>query len=635
MYKFYVLLNSITREVTPLNADKLSLVTDKESGKIFFRTKLNGSPLFAGSDFEFFNQVEHSHSRCSTVEFHVHKKCNGSYSLYWIGKFGMNSGKWNPDKCTVEFEIEVNDEYTDILKNAKKKVNILDLPGGNAVSATISGYRFERANCGGITTEGQANTYSGCKIRQGLQEGGSGIEFGSGQQGPSFEHIVGTCNDYSIDDGWVPYYAIYPKATQTNVIPARYVHEIQMQFIREYAETPDVDGEPVEPIGGGWIPLEGKVEINGFIYSRWARTPFGELSFNYTWSLQPGCVLRADLEIDFGTVDTFNRNRIFNDAMEYVTQQAFGMGVVSDFFSHNGDDTYPENEAYTKAKENLSNLLIAQKSDIIDPYSSEPARKGELTFEELAEIWKIFNCDWRLIDGSIRVEHVSYWQNVGQFDLTTSQYEKYSKYNNSYEYERELAPKTELFEFMETSVNEDFVGLPIEYDSICVNQDPESNSKTFKVNATTDISFIRTKRDVIANEGFVLIVHDGEGNVKEEAGRITNLSLPNNHLSWANLHWNYHRWGRVLDSGTMNGINTMFFSIFKQKKQVPITIPYCCTEINPYGTIKTFLGTGDLLTMEENLYTGMVKIEVIHGTGELTGSLEDRQFDDSFDLSFN
>jgi hypothetical protein len=631
VYKFYVTINSTTRQVYPKNADKLSIVTDEESGQIFKRRKLSGNPMFCGDDFKFFYSIETSYSRCSTVTFDIQKKCSGAYSSYWQGTFGMNNGKWSLDKGTVEFEIQTQDDYTLIFNNSKTAVNILNLSEKFTVSATISGYNFEFGEpLFTRTTAADLENVNGCYYREYIQSGSEVVDLGPGKAAPDLSILVDQAfidDNYPSSAGWVPYYAIYYDGGLSGI------HQVEIQFIREKAETPnDAAGAPVEPSGSGWTNM-GPFEKNGFTFTRWSRAPFGGTISTYLWDTISGCDLKATFEISIGTLDTFDRNRSFNQAMEYMADELFGLYIVSDFFSLNGDDTYPSNDAYTQAKDNLASLLIAQKSDIIDPYSSEPAKKGELTFEDLQEIWKIFNCQWKIIDGNIRVEHISYWENEGLLDLTLSPYNTFSRNCNSYEYERESLPKYEQFEFMEESFNADFVGLPIIYDSICVNQDKDSNRKILKVNVTTDISYIRIRRDAVAPEGFVLIARSGT-DIITEAGKISGVTLPNNHLSWANLHYNYFRWNRVLDTGIMNGVSTPFFSAIKTKKQIPITIPYCCLDIDDNSRIKTFLGTGILLTMEENLYSGTTKIEVIHDIGELAGSFDDRQFDDSFDLSF-
>ncbi len=322
MYKFYVKVGAITREVTPYNAEKLALVTDKEQGRIFYRKKLNGSPLFKGDDYKWFNALEHSYSRCSTVTFEIHKKCSGVYSLEWTGEFGMSDGKWSPDKGTVEFTINPIDEYTDVIKNSKRKINILDIQDLVTVDSDIVGYEFEFADCSGITngtTGATARSVEGCTIASPISE--SVILNPEFDTKLAFSIFQDQCIQFREDTGlgWIPYSVRLYQGYQSGPI---FVHPFDIRYVREYKETPDVDGESVPPAGDNWAELVGKVVKDGFTYTRWARTPFGldPTDVNYVWDVKSCDDIVVNVNFGSTTTDTFSRNRSWNQVMEYVTQ---------------------------------------------------------------------------------------------------------------------------------------------------------------------------------------------------------------------------------------------------------------------------------------------------------------------------
>jgi hypothetical protein len=204
-------------------------------------------------------------------------------------------------------------------------------------------------------------------------------------------------------------------------------------------------------------------------------------------------------------------------------------------------------------------------------------------------------------------------------------------------------PKQEKYSFME-SKNYDFIGAPIEYTGACVNQNAKENVKTYMAdNITTDLDFIMKETpdsSAISSDGFVILANEnlgGQLEVINEVGLISGGIVSNGHLSWANLHYNYHRHGRSLMSGLMNNKPTSFLSVVRTKKQVPLTVRrrYPDNEITWQTGVKTACGIGKVNSSEYSLYTETITLDLLHNIGELSGSAIPRQFDNSFDHSFN
>ena len=292
---------------------------------------------------------------------------------------------------------------------------------------------------------------------------------------------------------------------------------------------------------------------------------------------------------------TYTRNRFIYNAslapdlgknvLEYLADKILtGVTVSSTFFS---DATNP----VTLAANKLKYLMIAQKSDIIRPASSNAATIAMMSWNDLMEILKgMFEVYWDYDAGTntINVEHKSFWSTSAGMDLRSQVIAK----NNKFAYLKDKMPKYEKFSWME-ALSDNFKGLAIWYDSKCVNQDSESNSVETILNVTTDLEYIQTTPLEISDEGFVVICNNYGGGVytvERSLGVYANEVRYNMHLSWANLHNAYFRHERVLSEGYLNGSLTDFWSAQKNKGQECFAI--VCPEdgYDPADYITTELG---------------------------------------------
>lgn len=320
----------------------------------------------------------------------------------------------------------------------------------------------------------------------------------------------------------------------------------------------------------------------------------------------------------------YDQNRTLEGVLDVLTAACGDIQSVSDFFEMNppGDTPgYAPGVNYVTGDSNkVSNLLIAQKSDIIDPTVSQAATRAMVSFNSfMGMLREMFQVYWLIEGGNLRLEHISWFTRTANpnFDLTDPAKTKYIDGKNIYSYEKAKMPKYERYKWSE-ALNTDFIGAEIRYDSICVNQDPKSNVLEHAPgNVATDIGYIFNSPTEIEKTGLVFLVNDVSGGVytiASETGRLSGLVKPNMHLSWANLHYNYHRHNRVLNTGYMNNTLTIFIDPRRTKKQADISVPYCCDEeLDPMTElVTTFLGAGEIDSMKFKVKSNTITITLLH-----------------------
>ena len=304
--------------------------------------------------------------------------------------------------------------------------------------------------------------------------------------------------------------------------------------------------------------------------------------------------------------EIYTRNRWLIDVIEFLADNIIpGVAVVSSFF--NDATNY-----VTGIASRVNLITVAQKSDIKRPTSSNPATAANTTWNDFMNILKtMFNVYW-IYDGvNVIVEHYSYFSKTAGLDLQT---QAIAVKSNKYSYDKPEMPKYEKFLWAEAS-NIAFVGVPIWYDSPCVS----SKTREYTVPVTTDIEMIQANTFTIADEGFVFLANYYDGpalRVWFADSKYGTYFKYNMDLSWANLQDAFHRHGRVLEEGYMNGRLTKFASIIPTKQQ----------EINAIVCYDDNYDPNDLITTElgETYFDGekgVVKSATIKPDGEVRFTL--------------
>lgn len=409
-------------------------------------------------------------------------------------------------------------------------------------------------------------------------------------------------------------------------------------WYREVVTVPCVAGEPTLPSGTGWVEYSNDcVGLNTVTYVRppsqsypitttdcAGGTPATPSIFG-NWQLIR-CENDVAYWIDLGDKLIYDRNRDLGEVLLFMIQSICPdiECVVSDYFQWNPENSSPDNYISGTANQ-FNKILIAQKSDIKRPNSSEKATKGEISFLEMMEKLKdTFNVDWFIDDDCcLRIEHVNYGRNVNSKDLRALiQDENYpDTYRNKYKYDTDRLNKVDTFKFQEAK-NPDFVGCPIEYYDMnrvvypCVGKEKiDHNVDCF----TTDIDHVRFDTEDIDDAGFVLIAteDDGAGGLKVivDDGNLTGLPINNAPLSWANLHDPFWKYEASNINGWMNCKFTEFETVKKHKIGEPFTIPFCCDdikEINEYGAYTTEMGVGKIEKFSYDPRANNIKLELIY-----------------------
>jgi hypothetical protein len=159
--------------------------------------------------------------------------------------------------------------------------------------------------------------------------------------------------------------------------------------------------------------------------------------------------------------------------------------------------------------------------------------------------------------------------------------------------------------------NVDFTGLPISYEGCIITGDEISHSAS-EITTDIDPNFLFSEA---SKEGFCMFhcnstpESDGTYLIKPAIGKISNLEYKNAHLSWANLHDAYWKYGRYLPQGKMNGQDTAF-SIRPLKYQKEISFPYCFGDFKPQRLIRTYLGDGIVKTASFSFKTNDITVSL-------------------------
>lgn len=294
---------------------------------------------------------------------------------------------------------------------------------------------------------------------------------------------------------------------------------------------------------------------------------------------------------------------LVKDSIDYILEQIACdgiIGVTSDFFEWNpqGDAPgYVAGQNYVTGLPNqVNDIALVQKSDAKDPNASNPATIGKAKFKDFTKwLLEMFQVYWFIDGNRIRFEHISYFQEVLGLDLTLPEYALEMVKSNRYTFNSIERPKYETFKFDE-SANQDFIGDDIYYDTLCVNQDSDTNVLEHNVNGiTTDIQFVINSPSDVGNNGFVMLATEQSGSTYVTIvaeGALSGNDIANAPLSWANLHRDFFLHYRYWKEGYLNNTFTVFDSFRNTIIQDPVSIKICCDllSFDASDAIKTPLG---------------------------------------------
>lgn len=309
--------------------------------------------------------------------------------------------------------------------------------------------------------------------------------------------------------------------------------------------------------------------------------------------------------------------------------------ITSDFFQWNTANTTYTIGHNTK----LTNQGLFHKSDLVKASSTgyAPATIMNLSLEDLiGNLCRFYNMRWILdAAGNFRIEHVSWFAIGASFDLTLAKYAEPLKGSRQFSFDETKIFRLEKFK-NPGSINIDFVGVPIEYDNALIKymrnatghfekvEEGEEDVLERTVDFITDIDAVYGNIGVAVQptpdreadlDGIALIALDASGNIQKVNGILeTNPVQRNNNVnSWAVLHEDYWKHGRLFPTGIMNKAPTAFFDVQKIKIRKPINIPFCCDEtIDLESLVTTEYGEAEIRKAVFNEYQSTLELTLAY-----------------------
>lgn len=337
-----------------------------------------------------------------------------------------------------------------------------------------------------------------------------------------------------------------------------------------------------------------------------------------------------------------------NSILEYAINHVCpDLTVKSDFFQINPDSPSSVNPV-TGESSYTDNIVVFQKSDVKRPWASESATIGTFTPQQLIDnLCAMFKLRWKIDGNNFIIEHVSsdVFRKPYELDLTDTSLSKYVAGLRRYTYDISKLPAKETFTFQESRKqraflpDDDFAGVPIEYDGRCLNRSEDAGVlATSLSDVTNDIMFIllnssgaeitdnqtsnsyqtvtEVTKSEIANSGFSFVatsVVSGDYYVVTAEEILSDNPIFNNVMGWAHLHSNFHTYEANAATGKINGSAVTFDSTRYVKKQVQLSIPFCCIKnFDPYKKVKTSLGEAIIELAEWEAHSNTLRLTLLY-----------------------
>jgi len=571
----YVLLREITN-----NAQwSLKIARDREWFTVI-RSEFDGEITVKGADFDALIALEETHLQYAVV---IHRECSHVFTEFWKGYFSYFDFKVDLDRCYLSFKPEVWDEYTPIYDLMPVEYNVLSCDDNTDIAMDVFTYPYE------TYTDARQET------NPSLAPWATWTEANTPPTPGNQYYLISHSVVLSYDD--------FPDK----------IYDVVDVYARDYGYSasdtvgPSADAEWV--LDPGYAPDE----YSPGIY-RWVR-PYRSMDsevhvYNYN---SDGINAYETIQEVNTTFTPAHGLKLLVKLFEYFGNMC-GVTFKSHFFEDSPCPMGGSTLQYTMIQQ-ISNLRAV----------GEWASRGMMKLKDLlAWVRDTFNVYW-FIDslGDWRFEHRKYFDyglsysytHVIELDLSTL-YPTEIKNLNRYEWE---TPEIMRYEAMElaNSYSLDWVMAKIEYPQFSIRSN-ETNK--FSSGWSTDIMAMWDTRDELSKTGWIIYnvdyvltpVHGLQLMVINTIGAFTGVIMPNARFSHANLLRDLWTWGRILPSGNVNGTLTAFDSIEKLRKQVTISIPQCCVDLDYNGLYRTELGDGLIDSADYESQSGTLKLNLIY-----------------------
>ena len=578
-----------------LNTVEISGEKNKEVGAFFYDLKCN-ELKFGKEVYDILVALP----VCEKLPVEVQQDCNdgNGYVTIFSGYTSKLRCKFEPKKCIVTVKIVANNLSDCFLRTWEEEHNILQ---------TIQPITTEFSGVGSI--EGFYGTTALLPADWSANSGATRLKIPvGGIVGELFARQVavtysteGTAQAPQIDNthnatGWYlleDRTAIDGTSTWTAAV-TQPVYDILISNSNIEVEvcSPSPCTPPVPTTPGTWERISTQVGLGG-----------GSVTFSLFVNVDP-------------LKEFIPNGRLLSGTMNYLTSQnACGITYYSSYF---GSATNPISG---HSPNPLVDLVLYQKSDVVDPTATEKATIARTSLKELVpSICTLFNAYWYIgktpsnLDALI-IEHKSTLQSAQtvSIDLTTLDGGKYVANKEAFLFKEESIPFQEVPEFSIKPLQIDFVGLPIQYDSECKGSDDLVQSVTaFETEVARMVDSTNESTDglVLLNRYDCLAL----AQQSYSTSPITGKWSPNITNSWSFCHEHYHKTAdRALPQGIMNGNSETFTNTKRIKVEENVVFPVCCFDsFDATGLIRTNVGDGEIDSFTYNTKTKTIQCKLNH-----------------------
>lgn len=287
--------------------------------------------------------------------------------------------------------------------------------------------------------------------------------------------------------------------------------------------------------------------------------------------------------------------------------------VVSDFFGIDPDGTNPTNAAYdysTDDEGTMQNVLIYQKSDVVNAAASDDATRLDMSLKDFLDSIAdgSLNVFWTITESggtvTLRIEHISYFEGSAGLNLTTLESGLYIRGLHRFEVTDGI-PAFEQFAYQE-SYKSEFLPKRLTYNASCVNNPKKDYTLT---QMSADVPGLLDNSDA-GLTGFVLVCTYQTGATPYIIDSTSGVL--NGAMMWANLFENLLQYNRYSADVTPEAGSMTVVTIRKRKKQAAIKIPFCCDTLDPSELVVTQMGSGEIESAEQDTKTGLLTLNLMH-----------------------
>lgn len=305
----------------------------------------------------------------------------------------------------------------------------------------------------------------------------------------------------------------------------------------------------------------------------------------------------------------YTNTRLFSDVMNYLVTETCSMvnGVSSNFFQINPRTVSIIN--YVTGEVNpYTAMTIGVAADLMEPIPSELKSEANITFRDMMEsLYTLFGVAWTIENGFVIIEHISYFEASSGLDLTQSKYDRFTTKTNKYSYDTAIVPRYETF-----LVAENTGSLKITHDNYCSNSKANLSEKKYISAISNNLYRCRAKPEKIKDDEALVLI----ANVYNSGtGKYDTIGNKNNALTALILLLKFQRHNRAQDEGDLSGYGNLFtYSVKKNKKQIPLSIPLCCDDdFDPTEYMTTDMGKGSIDSVNFDIKSNKLTVGLIYG----------------------